>query len=129
MTNKLLTLEEIEKIETSINQQNYSDDDVFNLAATARAYWETKKKEVHINCRQCGMSTFVDIEDTNNNKLDDKPHAPTIRAIEGYNQEKNAIASRMAIMSRSGQGEASYRLREIDKAIQSLVALNPSSKT
>ena len=43
-TNKLLTLEEIEKIETSINQQNYSDDDVFNLAATARAYWELMDK-------------------------------------------------------------------------------------
>lgn len=66
-TNKLLTLEEIEKYErhcTGDNAVQMSDDSLKALLATARAYWELKNKTP-------GLPQVAD----------DKPHLPTIKAV------------------------------------------------
>lgn len=111
-TNKLLTLEEIEEIdsrysdvfffEPNASHTAISKEELFALLATARAYHELKNtthKETpnerakrilgaakkdrvfydeYINPLE---GKFVDIDKQDNNKPEDKPHAPTIKAM------------------------------------------------
>ena len=83
-TNKLLTLEEIEKMEASVDSFDAKTKAFFarkgvtlnTLLATARAYWE-----MFAIYNDTPTVKLVDIEDTNNNKLDDTPHLPTLKVI------------------------------------------------
>lgn len=67
---KLLTLEEIEKIEANLHLQEgfpCSQEDFGSLLDTARAYWE--------------MFAIHNDTPTLHKDRDDKPHAPTIKVI------------------------------------------------
>jgi hypothetical protein len=77
---KLLTLEEIERIAKLENQDAFTASEEFiDLIATARAYWEEKETYPY--------------ELPATEEVEDKPHAPTIRAIveamEKYNAPEN----------------------------------------
>jgi len=114
---KILSLEEIEQAKEAFKRLEYPNNDdiaykanreylfagIPSFLATARAYHELKKKEIHVSCEQCGLSTCVEVAESESYKEfkprafisdnispeplpqqipgSDKPHAPTIKAM------------------------------------------------
>ncbi len=164
-TNKLLTLEEIEKMEASVDSFDAKTKAFFArkgvtlnaLLATARAYlelmdklkknipmlrqWlnEDRKASPLVHSHDIAQwlevpmefKGYMSIADEQKIidavKPEDKPHLPTLKVIEGYNEEKNIIARGCPTMSEYKRREAAGRLREIDKAI-SAVLVKPLEK-
>ncbi len=139
-TNKLLTLEEIENhtaLKGMLAKETYREDvpeghnnprkltgagqymithymdsDFDRLLATARAYWELKKKED--KCHVCGEDLMIDVACLRcdaDEGTDDKPHPATLKVIvEAVNK----------ILDRHQSGLASLRQDDLAVIAESL---------